>query len=144
MPEFTHIGLGVHKDTIAVALLRHDATECDERVIPNTPEALRKLLARYPDLSLLGTCYEAGPTGDDREHLRMTETLQAGGRAVPERSSTTLCETEKARSSWEAGSGPAEMCGTQSADISMVERRFHVPARLHRNGLGDRLEHADG
>jgi hypothetical protein len=24
------------------------------------------------------------------------------------------------------------MCGSQSADISMVERRFHVPARRHR------------
>ena len=49
MRELTHIGLDVHKDTIAVAVLRPGASECDERVIPNTPEALRKLLGRFPD-----------------------------------------------------------------------------------------------
>ena len=37
MNECTHIGLDVHKDTIAVAVLRPDTIECDERVIPNTP-----------------------------------------------------------------------------------------------------------
>jgi len=36
MNECTHIGLDVHKDTIAVAILRPSATEVDERVIPNT------------------------------------------------------------------------------------------------------------
>ena len=39
----THIGLDVHKDTIAVAVLPPGTTDCDERVIPNTPEALRRL-----------------------------------------------------------------------------------------------------
>jgi len=39
MHQLTHIGLDVHKDTIAVAVLRPDAIECDERVIPNTSEA---------------------------------------------------------------------------------------------------------
>jgi transposase len=63
MDEFTHIGLDVHKDTIAVAVLRPRARECEERVIPNTPEALRKLLSRFPDRAALRTCYEAGPTG---------------------------------------------------------------------------------
>lgn len=47
--ELTHIGLDVHKDTIAVAVLRPGASDCDERLIPNTPEAVRKLLARNPD-----------------------------------------------------------------------------------------------
>ena len=42
----THLGLDVHKDTIAVALLRPQAVEPDCRVIDNTPEALRKLVAR--------------------------------------------------------------------------------------------------
>src|SRR5450756_1098105 len=69
MHELTHIGLDVHKDTIAVAVLRSGATDCDERVIPNTPEAVRKLLARYPDRSALRTCYEAGPTGYDTYRL---------------------------------------------------------------------------
>jgi len=69
MQEPTHIGLDVHKETIAVAVLRAGTVECDERVIPNTPEALRKLLSRYPDRSLLQTCYEAGPTGYDTQRL---------------------------------------------------------------------------
>ena len=69
MTELTHIGLDVHKDTIAVAVLRPGAAECDERVIPNTPEAVRRLLRRYPDPSALRTCYEAGPTGYDTHRL---------------------------------------------------------------------------
>src|SRR5450830_1363153 len=69
MDEFTHIGLDVHKDTISVAVLRSGTTTCDERVIPNTPEAMRKLLARFPDQAALRTCYEAGPTGYDTHRL---------------------------------------------------------------------------
>ena len=69
MTELTHIGLDVHKDTIAVATLRPGATTCDERVIPNTSEAVRRLLRRHPDPSLLSTCYEAGPTGYDTHRL---------------------------------------------------------------------------
>jgi len=38
-------------------------------VIPDTPEAIRTLLARYPDPSLLSTCYEARPTGYDTHRL---------------------------------------------------------------------------
>jgi transposase len=69
MQESTHIGLDVHKETIAVAVLRPGSSDCDERTIPNTPEALRKLLARYPDRAALRTCYEAGPTGYDTHRL---------------------------------------------------------------------------
>jgi len=69
MDEFTHIGLDVHKDTIAVAVLRPGASECEERMIPNAPEAIRKLLSRYPDRAALRTCYEAGPTGYDTYRL---------------------------------------------------------------------------
>lgn len=69
MNEFTHIGLDVHKETIAVALLRPGTTDCEERVIPNTPEALRRLLARFPDRDGLRACYEAGPTGYDTHRL---------------------------------------------------------------------------
>lgn len=39
MDNITHIGLDVHKETIAVATLRPGAVTCEERVIPNTPEA---------------------------------------------------------------------------------------------------------
>jgi transposase len=69
MAEPTHIGLDVHKETIAVAVLRPGSSTCDQRVIPNTPEALRKLLARFPDRAALRTCYEAGPTGYDTQRL---------------------------------------------------------------------------
>lgn len=71
MNEFTHIGLDVHKDTIAVAVLRPGTTEVDERVIANTPEAIRRLLARH-DPHLTCACYEAGPTGYDTHRLIST------------------------------------------------------------------------
>lgn len=44
MRQLSHIGLDIHKDTIAAAVLRPGVTEVDERTIPNTPEAIRKLL----------------------------------------------------------------------------------------------------
>jgi transposase len=69
MDQLTHIGLDVHKDTIAVAVLRPDSTICDERTISNTPEAIRRLLSHYPDPSQFATCYEAGPTGYDTHRL---------------------------------------------------------------------------
>jgi len=69
MPELTHIGLDVHKETIAVAVLRPGESECEERVVANTPEALRRLFARFPDRAALRTCYEACPTGYDTWRL---------------------------------------------------------------------------
>jgi len=36
MHQLTHIGLDVHKDSIAIAILRPGTTEVDERVISNT------------------------------------------------------------------------------------------------------------
>jgi len=64
--ECTHIGLDVHKDTIAVAVLRPGTTEVDERVIPNTPEAIRRFLSRH-DPDATHACYEAGPSGYDTQ-----------------------------------------------------------------------------
>ncbi len=68
MPDFKHIGLDVHKDTIAVAVLRPDTTEVDERVIPNNSEAIRRLLRRH-DSDAARVCYEAGPTGYETHRL---------------------------------------------------------------------------
>jgi transposase len=68
MNECTHIGLDVHKDSIAVAVLRPGTTEVDERVIPNTPEAVRRLLSRH-DSASTSLAYEAGPTGYDTHRL---------------------------------------------------------------------------
>ena len=67
MDNATHLGLDVHKDTIAVAVLRPGQLEPDERTIPNTPEALRALVGRRR--SGLVACYEAGPTGYDTYRL---------------------------------------------------------------------------
>jgi transposase len=67
MDHATHLGLDVHKDTIAVAILRPDHEVPDERVIPNTPEALRKLVGRRR--GRLVACYEAGPTGYETHRL---------------------------------------------------------------------------
>jgi transposase len=69
MQELTHIGLDVHKKTIAVAGLRPGERECEERTLANTPEALRRLFSRHPDHSALRACYEAGPTGYDTWRL---------------------------------------------------------------------------
>lgn len=68
MDNATHLGLDVHKDTIAVALLPPGAAVPDERVIPNTSEAVRKLVAHRNPGSLV-VCYEAGPTGYDTYRL---------------------------------------------------------------------------
>ncbi len=46
MDHVTHLGLDVHKDKIAVAILRPDQNVPVERVIPNTREALLGLVAR--------------------------------------------------------------------------------------------------
>jgi len=69
MDNITHIGLDVHKDTIAVATLRPGGTSCEERVIPNTPEAVRRLATCLGDPSTVRFCYEAGPTGYDTQRL---------------------------------------------------------------------------
>jgi transposase len=69
MDNITHIGLDVHKDTIAVATLRPGSSACEERVIPNTPEAIRQWASRLGDPAGLRFCYEAGPTGYDTHRL---------------------------------------------------------------------------
>lgn len=61
--SLTFVGLDVHKDTIAVALLRPGADVCDSRTITHTPEAGRRLLDSWRDPGEIKVCYEAGPTG---------------------------------------------------------------------------------
>ena len=46
MSNVTHVGLDVHKDSTAVAVLRPDAVEPDQRVVASTAEAYRKLVTR--------------------------------------------------------------------------------------------------
>jgi len=57
------VGLDVHADTIAVAIAEQDGEVRDVGVIPNRPEAVRKLAARLGAPEQLRVCYEAGPTG---------------------------------------------------------------------------------
>lgn len=68
MEHATHLGLDVHKETIAVAILRAGELEPDMRSIDNTPEAIRKLISRghFADPC---ACYEAGPTGYEIQRL---------------------------------------------------------------------------
>jgi transposase len=65
MNNATHIALDVHKESIAVGILRPDARIPDCRVIENTPEAIATVVARIGLPESLITCYEAGPTGYD-------------------------------------------------------------------------------
>lgn len=57
------VGLDVSKLSINVALLRPNGTGIDEDRIPNTPQAVRALVRRWPDPGSVRACYEAGPTG---------------------------------------------------------------------------------
>jgi hypothetical protein len=63
MDHVTHLGLDVHKETIAVAVLRPGSDVPDERTIAHTPQAIRLLAARYRGRAV--ACYEAGPSGYD-------------------------------------------------------------------------------
>jgi transposase len=58
------VGLDVHKLTIYAAVLPSNAPQVTERIqIPNTPEAVAKLVERLARQGVLSFVYEAGPTG---------------------------------------------------------------------------------
>jgi len=59
MNNVTHLGLDVHKQTIAVGLLRPQDPLPDYRVIDNSPESIRKLVSKLGASSPLFACYEA-------------------------------------------------------------------------------------
>jgi transposase len=60
----TFVGLDVHKESTAVAVLRPGTLEPDHRVIATTPDAYRKLVKAVGTRSVV-FCYEAGPCGFD-------------------------------------------------------------------------------
>jgi transposase len=64
MDNRTHVGLDVHKQTTAVAVLRPGSSEVEERVVATTPAAYRKLVRGLRDQEVV-FCYEAGPCGFD-------------------------------------------------------------------------------
>src|SRR5213593_1016219 len=57
------VGLDVHAETIAVAVAEADGTVRSLGTIPNTPEAVRRLVTKLGPRKQLRVCYEAGPTG---------------------------------------------------------------------------------
>jgi transposase len=59
----TFVGLDVHKETIAVAVLRPQTDLPEQHGIPNTPEAVRKLVRSWSAPDRVRVCYEAGPCG---------------------------------------------------------------------------------
>ena len=129
MSDITHIGLDVHKDSIAVAVLRPGTTEVDERVIPNTPEALRRLFRRYEDPSALRACYEAGPTGYDTHRLITSLGIECDVIApsmIPRRSGVRE-EVKRDAGSPVSGSG-ASCSGTASA-TRVAATRGHSASR---------------
>lgn len=58
-----YVGMDVHAETIAVAVVESDGRERDVGTIPNRPESIRKCLKKLGQPQELRCCYEAGPTG---------------------------------------------------------------------------------
>jgi predicted NBD/HSP70 family sugar kinase len=57
------VGLDVHADTIAVAVAETTGEVRSMGTIPNTPDAVKKLVKKLGVEANLRVCYEAGPTG---------------------------------------------------------------------------------
>jgi len=60
---FRFVGLDVHAATIAAAVAEPTGEVRELGVIPNEPEAVRKLMKRLGPATPLRVCYEAGPCG---------------------------------------------------------------------------------
>jgi transposase len=58
-----YVGMDVHAETIAIAVVEAEGSERGLGVIANRPEAIRKCLKRLGPAEELHCCYEAGPTG---------------------------------------------------------------------------------
>jgi transposase len=58
-----YVGLDVHAATIAVAVTEGRGEVRSLGQIPNTPEAVAKLVKKLGAPASLHACYEAGPTG---------------------------------------------------------------------------------
>lgn len=58
-----YVGLDVHAETIAVAVVEADGEGRSLGTIPNRPEAVQKLVKKLGGPKGLRACYEAGPTG---------------------------------------------------------------------------------
>lgn len=64
MKDTQFVGLDVHKETISVAVARNDRGDAEFLgTIPNSTQAIAKLLRRLGPVENLFFCYEAGPCG---------------------------------------------------------------------------------
>ncbi len=61
--DIRFVGLDVHAETIAAAVVEPDGELRFLGTIPNRPEAIRRLMKRLGPAARLRACYEAGPTG---------------------------------------------------------------------------------
>ena len=68
-PDAVFLGMDVHKDSISVGILNPGHERPDVEKIFHDEESVRRLIDRFPDPSLLVSCYEAGPTGYDLARL---------------------------------------------------------------------------
>jgi len=63
MSSVAHVGLDVHKRTIAIALLNADTGELTEWQISHDPTSVRRLIRKLGERAPVAWAYEAGPTG---------------------------------------------------------------------------------
>lgn len=57
------VGMDVHAETIAVAVAEGRSEARSLGIVPNRPEAVRRVLGKLGKLETVRVCYEAGPTG---------------------------------------------------------------------------------
>lgn len=58
-----YVGMDVHAESIAIAVVEGNGSERDVGTIANRPEAIRRCLKKLGRAEELCCCYEAGPTG---------------------------------------------------------------------------------
>jgi transposase len=69
MKYTTFVGLDVHKNSISVAVAYNNSAEPEYwGAIPNSPDAILKLLKKFKNLESVIFCYEAGPCGYNLYH----------------------------------------------------------------------------